>query len=46
MTGWLLRAVGVLRYFERLPEAPHWRGRCFVFDGRETLGPDLAPAAA
>jgi len=37
---------GVLRYFERLPEAPHWRGRCFVFDGRETLGPDLAPAAA
>jgi UPF0176 protein len=37
---------GVLRYFERLPTAPHWRGRCFVFDGRETLGPDLAPAAA
>jgi len=36
---------GVLRYFEQLPEAPHWRGRCFVFDARETLGPDLAPAA-
>jgi UPF0176 protein len=36
---------GVLRYFERLPAAPHWRGRCFVFDGRESLGPDLAPAA-
>ena len=35
---------GVLRYFEHLPEAPHWRGRCVVFDGRETLGPDLAPA--
>jgi len=35
---------GVLRYFERLPEAPHWQGRCFVFDGRRTLGPDLAPA--
>jgi UPF0176 protein len=34
---------GVLRYFERLPAAPHWRGRCFVFDERETLGPDLAP---
>ena len=37
---------GVLRYFERLPAAPHWRGRCFVFDGRESLGPDLAPPAA
>jgi UPF0176 protein len=35
---------GVLRYFEQRPDAPHWRGRCFVFDGRETLGPDLAPA--
>jgi UPF0176 protein len=35
---------GVLRYLERLPHAPHWRGRCFVFDGRETLGADLAPA--
>jgi UPF0176 protein len=37
---------GVLRYFEQLPDAPHWRGRCFVFDQRETLGPDLAPPAA
>jgi len=36
---------GVLSYFEHLPAAPHWRGRCFVFDGRETLGPDLAPPA-
>ncbi len=36
---------GVLRYFETLPGAPHWQGRCFVFDERETLGPDLAPAA-
>jgi UPF0176 protein len=36
---------GVLRYFERLPDAPHWHGRCFVFDGRQTLGPDLAPLA-
>ena len=33
---------GVLRYFECLPDAPHWRGRCFVFDQRETLGPNLA----
>jgi UPF0176 protein len=37
---------GVLRYFEQLPAAPHWHGRCFVFDGRETLGPDLEPARA
>jgi UPF0176 protein len=35
---------GVLRYFEQLPEAPHWQGRCFVFDARETLGTDLAPS--
>ncbi len=34
---------GVLRYFEHLPTAPHWQGRCFVFDGRATLGTDLAP---
>lgn len=37
---------GVLAYFEALPEAPHWQGRCFVFDQRETLGPDLAPPQA
>ena len=37
---------GVLRYFEHVPEAPQWQGRCFVFDSRETLGPDLAPAAS
>ena len=35
---------GVLRYFEQLSDAPHWQGRCFVFDSRETLGADLAPA--
>jgi UPF0176 protein len=35
---------GILRYLERLPDAPHWRGRCFVFDQRESLGADLAPA--
>ncbi len=27
-----------------LPDAPHWRGRSFVFDGRETLRAVLAPA--
>ncbi len=37
---------GVLRYFEHLPSAPHWQGRCFVFDGRETLGADLAPPSS
>ena len=37
---------GVLRYFERWPGAPHWRGRCFVFDGRESLAPDLTPMPA
>ena len=35
---------GVLRYFEQHPDAPHWQGRCFVFDSRETLGADLTPA--
>ena len=35
---------GVLRYFEQVPDAPHWQGRCFVFDERASLGPDLAPA--
>jgi len=35
---------GVLRYFEQWPGAPHWRGRCFVFDGRTSLAPDLSPA--
>jgi UPF0176 protein len=37
---------GVLRYFETLPGAPHWQGRCFVFDQRESLGTDLAPPAS
>lgn len=35
---------GILRYFEQQPDAPHWRGRCFVFDSRATLGADLTPA--
>ena len=34
---------GILRYFEQLHSAPHWRGRCFVFDQRESLGIDLSP---
>ena len=34
---------GVLRYFELLRGAPHWHGNCFVFDGRETVLPDLRP---
>jgi len=32
---------GILRYFEQTEGAPHWRGRCFVFDERESLGADL-----
>ena len=32
---------GILRYFERAPQAPHWQGRCVVFDERQALGPDL-----
>jgi UPF0176 protein len=32
---------GILRYFEQTEGAPHWQGRCFVFDERESLGADL-----
>ena len=28
-------------YLETVPEAPHWHGRCFVFDERESLDPHL-----
>jgi UPF0176 protein len=35
---------GILRYFEHAQGAPHWRGRCFVFDERSLLDPALAPA--
>lgn len=28
---------GILRYFEEQPAAPHWRGRCVVFDDREAV---------
>lgn len=34
---------GILRYLERLPGAPHWHGRCFVFDERESVGLELEP---
>jgi UPF0176 protein len=36
---------GILRYFEHTQGAPHWRGRCFVFDERSLLDPELAPSA-
>lgn len=35
---------GILRYLELVPGAPHWHGRCFVFDERETVGTELEPA--
>ena len=34
---------GILRYLEQVPGAPHWQGRCFVFDEREALDADLQP---
>jgi UPF0176 protein len=34
---------GILQYFEETGGA-HFDGACFVFDEREALGPDLAPA--
>ena len=34
---------GILRYFEEVPQAAHWQGRCVVFDDRQALGPDLGP---
>ncbi len=36
---------GILRYFEETGGA-HFRGECFVFDGREALRPDLSPTTA
>jgi UPF0176 protein len=32
---------GILKYFEETAGAPHWQGRCFVFDEREALGTQL-----
>ena len=37
---------GILRYLEQVSGARHWRGRCFVFDERESLGADLAARSA
>ena len=34
---------GILGYFEAVG-GDHWTGECFVFDEREALRPDLAPA--
>jgi predicted sulfurtransferase len=28
---------GILRYFDAVPAAPQWRGRCVVFDERESV---------
>jgi UPF0176 protein len=35
---------GILRYFEQTAGAPHWRGRCVVFDEREAVDTTLAEA--
>jgi len=35
---------GVLGYFENTVGAPHWEGRCVVFDGRGELDVTLQPA--
>ena len=32
---------GILRYLETMRDAPHWHGRCFVFDERESIDPQL-----
>ena len=33
---------GILKYFEDMPGAPHWRGECFVFDQRTAVKHGLA----
>jgi UPF0176 protein len=35
---------GILKYFEATQGAPHWRGDCFVFDGRIALNAALEVA--
>jgi UPF0176 protein len=35
---------GILQYFENTAGAPHWAGRCVVFDGRHEVDPALRPA--
>jgi UPF0176 protein len=37
---------GILRYLEQVPGAPHWHGRCFVFDQRRSLDLELRADAA
>lgn len=38
---------GILGYLEQVPEQHSlWRGECFVFDGRVTVGHGLAPGTA
>jgi len=32
---------GILQYFEDTAGAPHWRGRCVLFDERGSLNPAL-----
>jgi UPF0176 protein len=36
---------GILKYFEQVGGA-HYKGDCFVFDGREALAPDLSARSA
>ena len=37
---------GILKYLETVPvEASKWRGECFVFDQRVSVGHDLAPGS-
>jgi len=36
---------GILKYFEEVGGA-HYKGDCFVFDGREALAPDLSARSA
>jgi UPF0176 protein len=36
---------GILRYLEVMRDAPHWHGRCFVFDDRESLDAQLRGVA-
>ena len=37
---------GILKYLETVPEAEsQWRGECFVFDNRVSVGHDLAPGS-
>jgi UPF0176 protein len=37
---------GILRDFEAVPGAPHWRGRCVVFDDRNDLVPTKGASVA